>query len=93
MVIWNISVDVDLANGARGVNVDIVLDLREDPGSCFNPEVMLHYPPAMILFKPVNKATIKFTGLAEGLIPIFPTKSSNLCHQKTIGSYTIILVY
>ena len=76
MVTWNISTDVDLANGARGVVVDIVLDLREDPGTRFNPEVTLRYPPAMILFKPVNKTTIKFTGLAEGLIPIFPTESS-----------------
>ena len=75
MVTWNISTDVDLANGARGIVVDIVLDLREDPGTRFNPEVTLHYPPVMILFKLVNKTTIKFTGLAEGLIPIFPTES------------------
>lgn len=76
MVTWNISTDADLANGARGEIVDIVLDPRENPKALYGAAVKLEYPPAMILFKPANKATIKFPGLAEGLIPIFPTEST-----------------
>lgn len=76
MVTWNISTDADLANGARGEIVDIVLDPREDPSTTREAKVSLKYPPAMILFKPVNKVVIKFPGLSEGLIPLFPTEST-----------------
>ena len=76
MVTWNISTDADLANSAWGDIVDIVLDPREEVESAKGTNVCLKYPPAMILFKPTNKCTIKFPGLAEGLIPLFLTESS-----------------
>ena len=76
MVTWNISTDADLTNGARGEVVDIVLNQWEDPSMVEGTNVLLKYPPVMILIKPVNKSKINFPGLSEGLILISPTEST-----------------
>ena len=76
MVTWNISTDADLANGARGEVVDIVLNQWEDPSMVEGTNVLLKYPPIMMLIKPVNKSKIKFPGLSAGLIPISPAEST-----------------
>lgn len=76
MVTWNISTDADLSNGTRGEIVDILLDPQEDTRTIDGSKVTLKYPPTMIMFKPTNSATIEFTGLVKGLIPIFLTEST-----------------
>ena len=57
MVTWNISTDADLANGAMGEVVDIVLNQWEDPSMVEGMNVLLKYPLAMILIKPVNQVS------------------------------------
>lgn len=73
MVTWNIATDADLANGARGEIVDIILDPREPKPNVedVGPTV-LNYPPAMVLFKPLSDVSHHLKGLPKGLIPIFP---------------------
>jgi len=76
MVTLNLATEADLANGSRGVIEDIVLDprerlLREDVGE--DGVAWLHYPPAMILFRPDHEFE-PFPGLDEGLVPIFPSE-------------------
>jgi hypothetical protein len=80
MVTQNISTDASLANGSRGVVVDIVLDPHEgwhkneldDEGV-----LTLMYPPAMVLFKPYQKPVIEpLPGLLPTQIPVFPFKAN-----------------
>ncbi|KIN97095.1 hypothetical protein M404DRAFT_107112, partial [Pisolithus tinctorius Marx 270] len=49
MVMFNIATDLDLANGARGCMVDIVLDLRESAISSEKNVIQLQYPPLYVL--------------------------------------------
>ncbi|KAF8137247.1 hypothetical protein EV363DRAFT_1132885, partial [Boletus edulis] len=51
MVTYNIETDLDIANGARGEIVKIVLNEREERISPSQPIVHLEYPPAYILVK------------------------------------------
>ncbi|KAF7973278.1 hypothetical protein HWV62_15643 [Athelia sp. TMB] len=78
MVTFNTATEADLANGSRGTIEEIKLDPREPSTSSGEQDghVRLKYPPAMILFKPIQKTAAKFPGVAEGLIPIFPTEVS-----------------
>jgi ATP-dependent exoDNAse (exonuclease V) alpha subunit len=73
MVTFNVTTDVDLSNGSRGVILEVALDPREENQS--NPGVhILTYPPAMVLFKPDNECRVQISGLPEGVIPIFPVE-------------------
>ncbi|OAX36730.1 hypothetical protein K503DRAFT_784140 [Rhizopogon vinicolor AM-OR11-026] len=51
MVTFNVETDLDIANGARGEIIKIVLDERETAFSPLAPIVELTYPPAYILVK------------------------------------------
>ena len=61
MVVLNIAVDADIANGTRGKIQDIILDEQEDQ---LTPDedgiIKLKYPPAMLLFKPEKKTNLTF---------------------------------
>ena len=74
MVTMNISTEMELANGLRGVVEDIILDLREKIDINHSTTIQLQYPPAAVLFKPLFSRKHKFPSLPEGTIPIFPTK-------------------
>ena len=78
MVTQNIATDASLANGSRGVVVDIMLDPREEwEISDVNEEgvVKLKFPPAMILFEPYRKPVIEpLRGLLPSQVPIFPSE-------------------
>ncbi len=79
MVLMNIAMEVDVANRTQGVIQDIMLDsweiLFEKP-DC-QMEMMLKYPPAIIIFKPDNPLEeYNFPGLAEGLVLIVPNEGS-----------------
>jgi len=87
MVVINITTEADLANGARGEIVDIVLDPREPPQVVNESGITkLRYPPVMLLFKPYHYTFKSLKGLPEGLIPIFPseTKFNITCRGKTL---------
>ena len=74
MVTMNISTEIDLANGSRGVVEDIILDLREKININHGMTIQLQYLPVAALFKPLFSHKHKFPGLPEGTVPIFPTK-------------------
>ena len=76
MVMWNIFTDADLVNDTRGKIEHIILDPWEDPHMLTGRKVSLKYTLIMMVFKPMNSVTINLAGLTEGLIPIFPTKST-----------------
>ncbi|KAF5321196.1 hypothetical protein D9619_001956 [Psilocybe cf. subviscida] len=77
MVLVNLAVEADIANGTRGTVEDIILDNREeeqevDEEGC----VKLKYPPALILFRPDKPTNLLFEGITPGLIPITPSKGT-----------------
>jgi len=80
MVTQNIATDASLANGSRGIILDIVLDPREEwqvPDVDEEGVVKLTYPPAMVLFEPFRKpVTDPLPGLSPLQIPIFPSEHS-----------------
>jgi ATP-dependent exoDNAse (exonuclease V) alpha subunit len=51
VVTFNVETDLDIANGARGEIIKIVLDERETAFSPLAPIVELTYPPAYVLVK------------------------------------------
>lgn len=78
MVLLNIAPGADLANGTRGVIVDIILDPREtahytDTGAT---SVILQYPPSVILFRPLHHPGFSIPGLSDGVLPLFPTQKT-----------------
>lgn len=83
MVLTNIDMDCDLANGSRGVIVDILLDLREMTQAMVSENVRLTHPPAAILFKPFFGRKRSLPGLPPGIIPIFPC-----CHSFSLKGHT-----
>ena len=84
MVLLNMATDADLANGSRGIIKDIILDPRETGTPDDTNTTFLSYPPSAILFAPLNGERIIFPGLSEGIVPIFPSKTSFPLHGKTV---------
>lgn len=72
MVTTNIQTDLDLANGARGEIVDIIL--HADEPACTDPVVHLQHLPAYVLVKMSRTRASKLKDLASGVIPVEPTK-------------------
>ena len=67
----------DLANGTWGEVVDIILDPRETVDDHDGQgRIRLHYPPVMVMFKPIHHTFQTLPGLADGLIPIFPSEAT-----------------
>ena len=54
MVTFNVETDLDIANGARGEIIKIILDQRESSISMPQSIVNLEYPPARVLIKLLN---------------------------------------
>lgn len=88
MVLTNIDTDSHLANGSRGIITDIVLDPRETVDVQVSSKIVLQYPPAAILFKPLFGGNKTVPGLPRGVIPIFPSRRSfslkGGCRKTTI---------
>jgi len=70
-----ISIDLDITNGARGTVVDIVLDPEELPLGD-DSIVTLKHLPQCVLVKLNRTRAARLDGLDDGIIPIFPAKSS-----------------
>jgi hypothetical protein len=75
MVTSNIATDLDITNGARGVITDIILNPEEPPlEDC--SIITLKYLPQCVLVKLNRTRAARLDGLDDGVIPIFPAKSS-----------------
>ncbi|QRV90295.1 ATP-dependent DNA helicase PIF1 [Ceratobasidium sp. AG-Ba] len=73
MVTVNVETELDIANGSRGVVVDLILDHREGQEAAAEvSEVHLKYPPACVLVQLDRTKAAKIDGLGERVIPIFP---------------------
>jgi hypothetical protein len=71
MVTTNVRTDLDIANGARGEIVAIVLEDNEDPPQN-RPVIRLKRPPLYVLVRMDRTRASKLKGLDEGVIPIVP---------------------
>ncbi len=85
MVTTNIQTDLDLANGARGEIVDIVLHPDEPPVGDMSI-VHLHHMPAYVLVKMNRTRASTLDELDAGVIPVEPMKSSmQIMLSRTTG--------
>jgi len=75
MVTENVETDLDIANGARGDIVGIVLHPKEPPIGD-RPVVKLKFLPTCILVKMYRTRASRLEGLDQGVIPIEPAMAS-----------------
>ena len=99
MVTFNVETDLDIANGARGEIVEIILDEREPTFSTSQSTVQLSYPPAYVLVKLLTTKMTQLQGLDEDIIPLVPlsrtftivqgsrTKTVNRVQLPLTGAY------
>jgi hypothetical protein len=77
MVTLNISTDLDVANGVRGVIEGILMDERERTTTTKDSHIVhLQYPPRYVLVKLERTKAPGFDGLPKNVIPIIPVKKS-----------------
>jgi len=76
LITFNISTDVDVANGAHGQIVDIVLDSREEFNISMSHEIELKYPPTYILVCMLCTRAHTLDGLDNGVLPITSLKKN-----------------
>lgn len=84
MVKVNYVIEADIANSTRGRIKDIVLDpqepvIKQDK----NGDVLLMYPPALVLFRPDRLTGVTFKGIERGLIPITPSSTSFMAKSSS----------
>ncbi|KIJ51633.1 hypothetical protein M422DRAFT_243934 [Sphaerobolus stellatus SS14] len=72
VIMLNLSVSADIANGTLGTAEKIFLDAREPPVASGQSVVELKYPLTLLYFKPDRPGDISFPGLPKGIIPISP---------------------
>ena len=89
MVTQNIATDLGLANGSRGIIVDIVLDPRERINRQEEDNsgiIELTFPPTTVILKLSRKPTFDaFPGLRPGEVPIFPFEGKFHVGSKAEG--------
>jgi PIF1-like helicase len=88
MVTNNIETDLDVANGARGEIVDIILH-PEEPPVADEPIVRLQRMPAYILVKLTRTRASRLEGLGEAVIPVEPMVNKIQIKVKTAEGKTI----
>ncbi|KAG8792528.1 hypothetical protein FRC12_005844 [Ceratobasidium sp. 428] len=75
MVTYNVETELDVANGARGVVQEIIIDRREQILDALTEsprEVTLTYPPECVLVKLNRTKAHTLPGLGPGVVPIIP---------------------
>ena len=72
MVTFNVATDLDLANGARGHIVDIVLNEREEAPNESTHYMWLQYPPLYVLVSMNRTKANALEGLEAGVLPVAP---------------------
>jgi len=75
MVTSNIATDLDITNGARGTIVDVILNSEEPPVGDSSIVTLKHLPQC-VLVKLNRTRAARLDGLDDGVIPLFPAKSS-----------------
>ena len=75
MVTSNIATNLNITNGARGTITGIILNSKEPPLQDGSVVVLKHLPQC-ILVKLSRTCATRLDGLNDGVIPIFPAKSS-----------------
>ena len=73
MITTNVQTDLDVANGARGEIVDIVLHSEEPDFADEGTTIHLRYLPAYILVKLSRTRATQLEGLEQHVIPVQPT--------------------
>ncbi|KIO11182.1 hypothetical protein M404DRAFT_20672 [Pisolithus tinctorius Marx 270] len=81
MVTFNITTDLDIANGARGRVVNIVLDSRESLKRSMNNVIQLEYPPVYVLVEMNRTKANALPGLPTGVLLVTP-----ICRTFTVSS-------
>ena len=76
MVTFNVSTNLDMANGARGHIVDIVLDEKEQAPEGRTHFMRLEYPPLYVLVAMNRTKATPLDGLEAGVLPIAPQSRS-----------------
>jgi ATP-dependent exoDNAse (exonuclease V) alpha subunit len=83
MVTFNVEIDLDMANGARGEITEVVLDKRETAFSPTVPIVELTYPPAYILIKMNRTKAVQLEGLEKDVLPlVLLERTFTIVHRK-----------
>jgi len=72
MITSNVSTDLDVASGARGNTVKIILDAREEITSKSSQVMELHYPTTYVLVRMIRTKVDELDGLESGVLPITP---------------------
>lgn len=72
MVTFNVSTDLDVANGVQGHIVDIVLDAREEMSTVPTRTRELQYSLVYVLVQMICTKADALEGLASGVLPITP---------------------
>jgi len=72
MVTFNVSTDLDMANGAQGHIVDIVLDPRENRIIGSRECAELRYPPVYMLVQMMRTKATTLNSLTPGVLPVTP---------------------
>ncbi|KAJ3008597.1 hypothetical protein NUW54_g3090 [Trametes sanguinea] len=85
MVTTNIETDLDVANGARGEVVKIILH-PDEPEHGDEPVVRLQYPPVYILVRLHRTRATRLEGLEERVIPVEPVRATMQIQVKPRGS-------
>lgn len=76
MVTYNVKMDLDVANGARGRIHDIVLNEEENPPPAGAKEVQLNNLPTYLLIEMGRTLAEQLQGLPEGVLPLEPISQS-----------------
>jgi PIF1-like helicase len=90
MVTYNINTDLDIANGARGQIVNIVLDESEPEFSREAKIVDLKFPPLYVLVQLSRTKVPPLEGLEDGVLPIAPMERS-FTFQDATGNVKTVL--
>lgn len=72
MVTFNVSTDLDVANGACGHIIDIILDSHEEMSAVSSCTNELQCPPLYILVCMIHTKANVLVGLESGVLPITP---------------------
>ena len=81
MVTFNVETDLDVANGARGEIIKIVLDENESNYSPTQSIIRLKYPPVYVLIRMKSSKVSGLEGLEQNIIPLTPMEHTFLITQ------------
>ena len=96
MVIFNVEADLDVANGAKGETIKIVLDENESNYSLTQSIGRLKYPPMYMLIRTKSSKVPGLEGLEQNIIPLMPMEHTFLITQgsqsKTVVRKQLLLI-